>query len=316
MSRATEEASSRLDDAARAGWLYYIAGNTQEEIAAKLGISRQGAQRLVSLSVSAGLVKVRIDHPIAACLEIGRRLSERFGLRSAEVVPSDPESPSTTLGIAEACAARIERTLLRPEPLVVGVGTGRTCGRRSRTCRACAAPSTGSSRSPATSLPMGPPRSTTSSSRWPTRSRRRTIRCPSRWSLPPEERALLQQQKVVRASLELAREADIAFVGIGEVGPQAQLLMDRFISEAERDELVATGGIGEVVGWVYDSDGRILDCAFNKRVVSPPFPLGERTEVVGVAMGASKRDSILAALRGRLVGGLITDEATAQALLS
>ncbi len=89
----------------------------------------------------------------------------------------------------------------------------------------------------------------------------------------PQERALLLQQKVVQASLELARQADIAFVGIGEVGPQAQLLMDRFISESERDELVATGGIGEVVGWVYDADGRILDCAFNKRVVSPPFPL-------------------------------------------
>ena len=44
--------SSRLDDAARAGWLYYVAGNTQDEIARKLGVSRQSAQRLVSLAVS------------------------------------------------------------------------------------------------------------------------------------------------------------------------------------------------------------------------------------------------------------------------
>ncbi len=97
MSKATEEASARLDDAARAGWLYYIAGNTQEEIAVKLGISRQGAQRLVSLSVSAGLVKVRIDHPIAACLELGARLMERFGLRSAKwcrPIPNRPRRPS------------------------------------------------------------------------------------------------------------------------------------------------------------------------------------------------------------------------------
>ena len=33
--------SGRLDDAARAGWLYYVAGNTQDQIAAKLGVSRQ-----------------------------------------------------------------------------------------------------------------------------------------------------------------------------------------------------------------------------------------------------------------------------------
>src|ERR1700732_3710825 len=70
----------RLDDAARAGWLYYVAGNTQEEIAAKLGVSRQSAQRLVSLAMSAGLVKVRLDHPIARCLDLGKRLTDRFGL--------------------------------------------------------------------------------------------------------------------------------------------------------------------------------------------------------------------------------------------
>ena len=38
MSLRSESGNNRLDDAARAGWLYYIAGNTQEEIAAKLGV--------------------------------------------------------------------------------------------------------------------------------------------------------------------------------------------------------------------------------------------------------------------------------------
>ena len=52
MAKTPELESNRLDDAARAGWLYYIAGNTQDEIASKLGVSRQTAQRLVSLAVS------------------------------------------------------------------------------------------------------------------------------------------------------------------------------------------------------------------------------------------------------------------------
>ena len=67
MAPRLDTSGNRLDDAARAGWLYYVAGNTQEEIAAKLGISRQSAQRLVSLSVSEGLIKVRLDHPIGRC---------------------------------------------------------------------------------------------------------------------------------------------------------------------------------------------------------------------------------------------------------
>ena len=65
MSARQDPANRRLDDAARAGWLYYVAGNNQEEIAQKLGVSRQTAQRLLSLSVSEGLIKVRLDHPSA-----------------------------------------------------------------------------------------------------------------------------------------------------------------------------------------------------------------------------------------------------------
>ena len=35
----------KYDLAARAGWLYYVAGYNQEEIANEFGISRQSAQR-------------------------------------------------------------------------------------------------------------------------------------------------------------------------------------------------------------------------------------------------------------------------------
>src|SRR5579872_3877726 len=100
--RRNDLSDRKLDDAARAGWLYYVAGNTQEEIAAKLGVSRQAAQRLVSLSVSLKLVKVRLDHPIARCLDLAKALVDRFGLAFTEVVPSDPASTSSTLGVAEA----------------------------------------------------------------------------------------------------------------------------------------------------------------------------------------------------------------------
>ena len=80
--------TTRLDDAARAGWLYYVAGNTQDEIARKLGVSRQTAQRLVAMAVSERLVKVRIDHPIGRCMDLSNQLIETYGLRQCDVVPS------------------------------------------------------------------------------------------------------------------------------------------------------------------------------------------------------------------------------------
>jgi len=130
MVNRQDTGSRRLDDAARAGWLYYVAGNNQEEIAQKLGVSRQTAQRLVSLSVSEGLIKVRLDHPIARCLELGGEMKSRYALDFIEVVPSDPDSQSTTTGVAEAAAAEIERRLKSPDPIVMAIGTGRTLRRR------------------------------------------------------------------------------------------------------------------------------------------------------------------------------------------
>ena len=42
------------------------------------------------------------------------------------MVPSDPASQSTTLGVAEATAAELERRLESQQPIVVAIGSGRT----------------------------------------------------------------------------------------------------------------------------------------------------------------------------------------------
>ena len=87
---ASENEKSRLDEAARAGWLYFIAGHTQDEIAKMLQVSRASAQRLVSLCLAERLITFRLEHPIAACMELAARLKDLFHLVYCEVVPTDP----------------------------------------------------------------------------------------------------------------------------------------------------------------------------------------------------------------------------------
>ena len=98
---APDNDKSRLDEAARAGWLYFIAGHTQDEIAKMLQISRASAQRLVSLCLAERLITFRLEHPIAACMELAARLKAAFKLTYCEVVPNDPAAPQTAAGIAE-----------------------------------------------------------------------------------------------------------------------------------------------------------------------------------------------------------------------
>jgi len=306
----------KLDDAARAGWLYYVAGNTQDQIAAKLGVSRQSAQRLVSLAVAEGLVKVRIDHPIAQCMTLAQDLKERFGLRFSDVVPSDPGSQSTTLGIAQSVAAEIERWLLRPEPIVLAMGTGRTLKAAVEQLPSIDCPQHKVVSLTGNIAPDGSAAYYNVVFTMADTVKSRSFPMP----LPviassKAEREMLHAQAMIRPTLELAARSDVTFVGIGELGPTAPLFIDGFISGDELAALRKAGAVGEIVGWSFDAKGELVQGITNDRVASAPIPDRERSLVIAAAMGSAKLPAIAAAIEGRLINGLITDETTAQALL-
>lgn len=310
------DTQGRLDDAARAGWLYYVAGRTQDEIAAAMGISRQSAQRLVSLAVAERLIKVRLDHPIAACLELAERLKEKYGLRHAEVVPSDPSGASSTIGIAEAAAAEIERWLRRPEPIVLAVGTGRTLKAAVDQLPPMECPQ---HRIVSLTGNIGPDGSAAFynvifSMADAIKARHFPMPLPVLCS-SAEERVTLHDQALVRSTLALGAEAAATFVGIGELGVDGPLCVDGFLGREEMQSLVESGAAGEICGWVYDQQGRLLDNAVNERVASVPIPSRYTSAVIGIAKGQRKIKAIAAALRGKLINGIITDEASAEQLL-
>lgn len=318
MQRRTDSNGNRLDDAARAGWLYYVARNTQDEIAEAMGISRQSAQRLVSLAVSEGLIKVRVDHPIARCLELGRDLTARFGLKSAEVVPSDPGAASTTLGLAEAGAAAIEKALKSSAPIVMALGTGRTLKAAVDQMPQMDCPQHRIVSLTGNIAPDG------SAAYYNVIfSMADAVKNARHYPMPlpvyvssPEERELLHKQELIHSTLELAAQADITFVGIGEMGAHAPLREDGFLGDPEMAKLMKAGAVGEITGWVFDAQGKLIPGATNARVASAPLPSCDSGLVTALAMGERKLPAIAAAVRGGLINGLITDEATAEKLLS
>jgi len=317
MSARLEQITTRLDDAARAGWLYYVAGNTQEEIASKLGISRQSAQRLVSLAMTEGLVKVRIDHPIASCLDLAARLRDRYALDIAEVVPSDPTATSTTIGIAEAAATEIERHLRTVEPLVMAIGTGRTLKAAIEQLTPMECPQHRIVSLTGNIAPDGSASFYNVIFNMADAVKARSFPMP----LPviassPTEREALHRQPMIKATVELVAQAKVTFVGIGDIGPGAPLFVDGFIAESDLRALQKAGAVGEIVGWAYDAEGRLIDGLTNDRVASAPLPSRENSLVIGVAKGERKLPGIAAALKRRLVNGLITDELTAKGLLA
>ncbi len=311
------ETSGRLDDAARAGWLYYVAGRTQDEIASAMGISRQSAQRLVSLAVAERLIKVRLDHPIAACLELGNQLRRKFGLRHVEIVPSDPGSPSTTVGIAEAAASEIERWLKRADPIVLAVGTGRTLKAAVDQLPAIECPNHRIVSLTGNIAPDGSAAyyNVIFSMADAVKARHYPMPLPVLVT-SSEERELLHGQQLVRSTLAISAQADVTFVGIGELGIDGPLCVDGFLEKDEMMELMRAGAAGEICGWIFDAEGKLLDNPINERVASAPIPPRDSSTVIGIAKGKRKFRAIKAAITGHQVNGLITDEETAEFLLS
>ena len=62
-------------------------------------------------------------------------------------------------------------------------------------------------------------------------------------------------------------------------------------------------------------DGNLIEGLTNDRVASVNLERPARRLTIGVAMGEAKTRAIAAALKGRWISGLITDERTAARLL-
>jgi DNA-binding transcriptional regulator LsrR (DeoR family) len=308
---------ARLDDAARAGWLYYIAGKTQDEIAKDLNVSRPTAQRLVSLCLSKRLITFRLEHPIAGCMDLAARLKQAFALRYCEIVPTDSAAGAPIAGLAERAAALLELHLEAEKPVIIAIGTGRAMRAAVDQVRSMQCPNHQLVSLVGNISPDG------SASAFDTVARLADVTGGRHYPMPlplfvasDREREQLLGIRAVRHIRDMAEMADLRLVGVGQLDRDAQLHVDGFIAREELLELMRLGGVGEISGWAFDAEGRLLDGGTNRRVTSIPLRVPAAALTVGAALGAAKMPAILAAIKGRLLNGLITDESTARALLA
>ena len=74
--------------AARAAWLSFIGGYTQEEIAQRLGLSRVKINRLIAEATEAGLVRVFVEGTAAECVALEDRIAAHWKLDFCSVSPT------------------------------------------------------------------------------------------------------------------------------------------------------------------------------------------------------------------------------------
>ncbi len=298
---------------------YYEDALNQDAITARLGLSRSKVSRMLAQAREMGIIQISVVPPEQLFTDLEARLEQRFGLKEALVVEAPPTEAQEVVSrvIGTAAAGYLIRAV-GPRS-TVGIAWGTTLYHLAAAL-------------PAYRLPdvqvvqiiggLGPPDAEVHATEL-CRHLSRALGC--RMALLPvpgivadqrTREALLPDVHVQRA-VQAFDHLDLAFVGIGAPTPDSVVLRDgSIISQAELDDLLRKGAVGDIALRFFDADGSFVQSEINDRIIGVTIEQLRRTpRVVGVSGGPAKLPALRGALAGGLINVLITDSRTAERLL-
>jgi DNA-binding transcriptional regulator LsrR (DeoR family) len=132
-----------------------------------------------------------------------------------------------------------------------------------------------------------------------------------------EIKDMLTQDYSIRDILHRWETLDIALVGIGAPIGQSPVLQTDYLSQEEIGNLCRQKAVGDVCTRFFGAMGQPCLSGAEERTIGIDLETLRRISlVVGVAEGEEKVDSIRAAIAGGYVNALVTDDFTADGLLS
>ncbi len=308
---------NRDDLLTRVASLYYEHDYSQQQIAEMVGSSRSNISRLLKEAKQKGLVEIRIHKRIMTDSALEREFQERFGLQRAMIVDLKEAEYDTRLEAAGQLAAwYLEETLRPKNVLAISWGTGVSAAVN-------ALSSNPALRTDVVQM-IGSVGSIASAIDGPELARLLASKLGGQYYYlhaplfvdNQQVRDIFLEQPTISETLERARKAQIALVGIGTTESGASsFLRAGHLTESQLAELRQQGAVGETSGKHFNIEGS-AGFDLNHRVIALSLAdVKKIPHVVAVACGLPKSRSILGALRGGYVKVLATDSLTAQAVL-
>lgn len=293
----------------QASRLYYELGETQNEVADRLGVTRPQVSRLLKRARAEGIVEIRIIDRDTAESAAADALRQRFGLDAVHLAPTLAGPDDLTRRIVGRLAADVLRANLR-DGAVVGIGHGASVGAVADALDGAATPVG------ATIVPLAGGYWSTGPDRDPFRRIAEAFGAQPHGLMAPGllddagTKRALESHAGVQAVLDLWARLDVALYGIGgrswgaaSVG--ADVARDLDDSEA----------VGEILIAPFDIHGAFVCPELRDRVLAfDARQLGRVPVSIGVAAGTRKVEPILGALRAGVVRTLVTDVETAEAV--
>jgi len=299
--------------------LYYEEEMRQDEIVARLNLSRSKVSRLLQQARDEGIVRITVLEPSGIYADLETKLEKRYRLQEVVVVEAhQPESQAVvTREIGVAAAGYLARTI-QPDD-IIGISWGSTLNEMVENLEPLNLPDVhvvqiiGG---------LGRPESEMHATDLCRRLSRR-LNCKMTLLPAPgivddqNTRAVFLSDSHVQRAMKLFPQVRVAYLGIGSPSPASVVMRDgSIITQSELDDLLNKGAVGDIALRYFDAYGQPVTSELDQRVIG--MELAELTKVdrvVGVTGGPQKTSAILGALRGHLIDVLITDHVTATYLL-
>ncbi len=309
--------SMPLEELTRLATLYYVDGQTQDALSERFGISRATVGRMLKRAQDLGIVEIRVQHYPTLTVNLEQDLVRRFGITRALLSVDHPDLDKQRAILAGLVATWLDRNLRGGAIVAVGMGRnvsavsehamnatrrqatfvcaiggsyrGGETMNADHTCRRLAARFGGESE---------------------------TLYAPAMVT-DRALRAELLENDTVRQTLDKARRADIALVGVGDMSEDSNVVRMGWFSAPEITEAKRSGAVGDMMGYDFiDIQGKPAMTPIQGRVVGlNAQDLLRIPNVIAIAAESSKVTAMLGALRTGTINTLATTASNAMAVL-
>ena len=297
---------------------YFEDNQTQQEIANRMGISRIKVSRLLQQARTDGIVEITLKKPKGNFADIEKRIASMWQLK--EVILSAPGAKNKSdflLQLGKIASEYAQRIIKGNETISLTWGSTLSAFLQNL---------------PGMDFPnlkivqmlggLGSPESVVHSSDLVRRFSDKTGGIGRFLSSPGVVTSLAVKEGLlkdphIRETLELAEQANLAFVGIGTPASDSMLMSQgTIISRRTLKELKDAGAVGDISLRFFDEQGRIIEHPINDRVIGIEADrMRNIPRVVAIAGGSEKKQAIRGALNSGMIDVLITDYETGKKLL-
>ncbi len=292
--------------------MYYRYEMTQQEIAKKLGLTRQTVSKLLQESKRNNIVNIQIINPLNDIEDMGEQLKSIYSLKNAIVVPSDFEDGKLIRSVlSQKAAVYIEELLRRNEYSNIAFSWGRTVYEIidqlpiMENENLTAIPLVGASGKTAPYYMIN---------EMVRVAAHRLSASPIYAYIPVHPESEEDADLFKKTSTYRNMQSLWDNIGLGVMGIGVNLTEENSIRIGYPGENIKEGVVGDICTNYFDAEGNFVQN--NDIICATAENLRKAKTVLAVSGGLNKASAIIGALKSGIVTDLIIDELTAKKILN